>query len=146
MSTSGTPRARVLVAEDDDSLRHLLELRFSADGYEIRSAPDGVIALDLVETWTPDIVVCDVMMPRLSGLSVCRALRERAATKAVPIILLTARCFDEDIQEVMALGSVTYMGKPFDFFELEETLRVLLGQLDLDAPRVVQLTAEHSTG
>jgi two-component system phosphate regulon response regulator PhoB len=123
-------RPRVLVAEDDDSLRRLLELRLASDGFEVRDAADGVIALAIAEDWIPDAVVCDVMMPNLSGLSVCRELRARDATKAVPIILLTARFFDEDIQAVMTLGGVTYMPKPFDFTQLHDSLRTALGERD----------------
>ena len=120
-------RPRVLIAEDDDSLRRLLEMRLTAGGYETRGAAAGLLALEVVDGWTPDIVVCDVMMPHMSGLSVARELRVRADTLSVPILFLTARCFDEDIQEVMALGGMTYVGKPFDFTRLEATLRSLLG-------------------
>ena len=119
-------RPRVLIAEDDDSLRRLLELRLAADGFELRSAEDGVRALAEMADWIPDVVVCDVMMPHLSGLSVVREMRDRTDTASVPVVLLTARCFDEDIQRVMELGGVTYMAKPFDFIRLGETLNDLL--------------------
>ena len=125
-SHSGAVRPRVLIAEDDDSLRRLLELRLEADGFELRSAEDGARALEQMEQWIPDVVVCDVMMPRLSGLSVVREMRDRQDTATVPVVLLTARCFDEDIQRVMELGGVTYMAKPFDFARLGETLNTLL--------------------
>ena len=118
-------RGRVLVAEDDDSLRRLLELRLSADGWDVRVAEDGIAVLCVIEDWSPDVVVCDVMMPHLSGLSVCRELRMRPEFAKLPILLLTARCFDEDIQEVMELGNITYMGKPFDFKQLDEMLRTM---------------------
>ena len=121
-----TARPRVLIAEDDDSLRRLLEMRLAADGFDLRSAEDGVRALEEMEDWIPDVVVCDVMMPRLSGLSVVRQMRDRLGTASVPVLLLTARCFDEDIQQVMELGGVTYMAKPFDFGRLGETLNGLL--------------------
>ena len=128
--------------EDDDSLRRLLELRLMSYSYEVRSAADGVAALESVDGWTPDVAVLDVMMPRLSGLSVCREMRERPETAAVPIILLTARYFDEDIQQVMDLGGVEYMSKPFDFARLEESIQLLLGRLDRTSPRVVTLPEE----
>ena len=116
---------RVLIAEDDDSLRRLLEMRLSACGFELRCAADGVEALELIGGWTPDAAICDVMMPRLSGLSVVRELRARAETAGVPVVLLTARCFDEDIQEVMDLGGVSYVPKPFDFPQLVEMVTTL---------------------
>ena len=78
MPASETSQARVLIAEDDDSLRRLLELRLTSEGYDVRCAEDGMEALEIViKGWTPDVVVCDVMMPRLSGLSVCRELRDQ---------------------------------------------------------------------
>ncbi|MBV8194246.1 MAG: response regulator [Candidatus Dormibacteraeota bacterium] len=117
---------RVLIAEDDDSLRRLLEMRLSAGGYELRSAGDGVRALELMEDWTPHVVICDVMMPHLSGLSVVREMRDRPETRSVPVVLLTARCFDEDIQQVINLGGVTYMPKPFDFTRLGDAINALL--------------------
>lgn len=139
MPSLGEPRPRVLVAEDDDSLRRLLELRLDDHGFDVRSAADGVLALEVVEDWTPDVAVLDVMMPRLSGLSVCRELRARESTSTVPVLLLTARYFDDDIQDVMSLGGVEYMGKPFDFSQLEETLTLLCGRLS-SGPRVVSLS------
>jgi two-component system, OmpR family, phosphate regulon response regulator PhoB len=142
MQTNDERRPRVLVAEDDDSLRRLLELRLMSYSYEVRSAADGVAALESLDGWTPDVAVLDVMMPRLSGLSVCREMRERPETAAVPIILLTARYFDEDIQQVMDLGGVEYMSKPFDFVRLEESIQQLLGRLDRTAPRVITLPEE----
>jgi DNA-binding response OmpR family regulator len=125
---SQSPRgaARVLIVEDDASLRRLLEMRLSVDGYETRIAADGVAALAQLRTWIPDVVVTDVMMPRLSGLSLCRAMRADARTAATPIILLTARCFDEDIQAAVELGGVTFMNKPFDAHALDSALREAL--------------------
>jgi len=85
----------------------------------------------VIKGWLPDAVVCDVMMPRLSGLSVCRELRAQTKTAACPIILLTARNFDEDIQAVMGLGGITYMGKPFEFTHL---LRMLWSAVGVEQP------------
>jgi two-component system response regulator MprA len=142
MPAPDNPNPRVLIAEDDDSLRRLIELRLASDGYDVRCAEDGMEALEIViKGWTPDIVVCDVMMPRLSGLSVCRELRDHAKTTRVPIILLTARCFDEDIQDVMRLGGITYVSKPFDFGRLTDLLRSLLNPTAPDQPRVVEVSA-----
>ena len=76
----------------------------------------------MLAAWLPDVIVTDVMMPRLSGLSLCRAVRARPAHRAVPIILLTARCFDNDMQAVVDLGGVTFMNKPFDAQALNEAL------------------------
>jgi CheY-like chemotaxis protein len=124
-SASTTP-PRILIVEDDTSLRRLLELRLSIDGYETRSAGDGAVALQVLSTWIPDVLLTDVMMPRLSGLSLSRAVRRDERTAAIPIILLTARCFDNDIQEVIDLGGVTFMTKPFAAEALNHALHEAL--------------------
>lgn len=113
---------RVLIVEDDTSLRRLLEMRLSVDGYVTRSAGDGVEALEVLASWVPDVTVTDVMMPRLSGLSLCRALRRDPRTATMPVILLTARCFDSDMQKVIDLGGITFMNKPFDAGSLNAAL------------------------
>jgi DNA-binding response OmpR family regulator len=119
-SSSDAPR--VLIVEDDSSLRRLLELRLSVDGYVARSAGDGAEALQLLASWVPDVIVTDVMMPRLSGLSLCRAVRRNPRTATMPVILLTARNFDIDMQAVIDLGGVTFMMKPFDAVSLNAAL------------------------
>ena len=128
MSTPAVERSRprVLVAEDDRSLRRLLELRLSVDGYEVRTVEDGNDAISMVRQWQPALLVCDVMMPRTSGLSVCRKLRAEAASAALPIVLLTARCFDADIESVMTLGGISFLNKPFNAEELNSMLQKVL--------------------
>jgi DNA-binding response OmpR family regulator len=114
--------SRVLVVEDDASLRRLLEMRLSAEGYTVRVAEDGQVAVDVLESWIPDIIVSDVMMPRMSGLSLCRAVRGDDRIRCLPVILLTARQFDEDVQAVMELGNIEFMNKPFDAAALHAAL------------------------
>lgn len=123
MNPSPAPGAgRVLIVEDDASLRRLLEMRLVADGYSVRLAEDGEVALEALRGWTPDIIVSDVMMPRMSGLSLCRAVREDVRLDAIPIILLTARQFDADMQAVVELGGIAYMNKPFSAAALRDAL------------------------
>jgi DNA-binding response OmpR family regulator len=131
-SSAGGPR--VLIVEDDSALRRLLELRLGVDGYETRSAGDGKEALEMLATWVPDVMVTDVMMPRLSGLSLCRAARADARTAAMPIILLTALRFDNDMQEVIDLGGVTFMNKPFDAAALHAALDGALASRPVASP------------
>jgi DNA-binding response OmpR family regulator len=130
MEMPATTGARVLIVEDDTSLLRLLELRLTMDGYTTRTATDGVDALQALTTWLPDVILTDVMMPRLSGLSLCRAVRRDQRIATVPIILLTARSFDNDMQEVVDLGGVTFMTKPFD----AESLNAALVAAVPDAP------------
>jgi DNA-binding response OmpR family regulator len=124
---SKTDAARILIVEDDASLRRLLEMRLTIDGYTTRTAEDGADALAVLDDWTPDLVVADVMMPRLSGLSLCRAIRQEPRLADVPVILLTARNFDDEIEAVIKLGGVTFMNKPFDAEALHNALRAALG-------------------
>lgn len=119
-------RPRVLVAEDDRSLRRLLELQLTVEGYDVRTVEDGNDAIDMVTSWQPEVLLCDVMMPHVSGLTVCRQLRSRAATARLPIVLLTARCFDADIEAVLSLGGISFLGKPFNAGDLHATLRSVL--------------------
>ncbi|MHB8718757.1 MAG: response regulator [Candidatus Dormibacteria bacterium] len=113
---------RVLVVEDDASLRRLLELRLGAAGHTVRLAGDGCAALEVLQSWRPEVIVSDVMMPRMSGLSLCRAVRSDHGLRDLPVILLTARHFDADVQQVLDLGGITFMNKPFDATALLEAL------------------------
>jgi DNA-binding response OmpR family regulator len=132
---SKTDAARILVVEDDASLRRLLEMRLTIDGYTARTAEDGIEALAVLEEWTPDLVVADVMMPRLSGLSLCRAIRDSQRLAAIPVILLTARNFDDEIEAVVRLGGITFMSKPFDAEALNSALRAALGDRAVTSAR-----------
>lgn len=105
---------RVLVAEDDAALRRLIDMLLVSQGYEVRAVGDGTEALTVIANWRPDAIVLDIMMPKLSGLTVCRELRSSPKNASIPIILLTAKSFDEDIESVMALGGITFMNKPFN--------------------------------
>jgi CheY-like chemotaxis protein len=125
---SSTGSARILIVEDDAPLRRLLELRLAVDGYVTRTAADGAEALEVLASWVPDVVVTDVMMPRLSGLSLSRAVRRDERTALIPIILLTALRFDSDMQAVVDLGGVTFMNKPFDAESLNAALVAALPQ------------------
>lgn len=124
---SDTPGpTRILVAEDDPALRRLIDMLLSNQGYEVRTVADGADALAFVETWAPDALVVDVMMPRVSGLTVCRELRASLRYATVPIILLTARVFDDDIQQVLDLGGIEFMSKPFNPRQLVAVLQRLV--------------------
>ncbi len=123
---SDTPGpTRILVAEDDPALRRLIDMLLTNQGYDVRTVADGADALACVETWAPDALVVDVMMPRVSGLTVCRELRASARYATVPIILLTARVFDDDIQQVLDLGGIEFMSKPFNPRQLVAVLQRL---------------------
>ncbi|MEX5708881.1 response regulator transcription factor [Parafrankia sp. FMc6] len=115
---------RVLVVDDDAAVRESLERSLRFEGYEVRTAPDGVAALEVVARDQPDIVVLDVMMPRMDGLETCRRLRARGDD--VPVLMLTARDGLADRVSGLDVGADDYLVKPFALEELFARLRALI--------------------
>ena len=120
-------RPVVLVADDDPDILALVRFRLERDGYEVLSAPDGETALDLALDRTPDLAVLDVMMPRLDGYEVTRRLREHGPTTGIPIILLTARVQEPDLERGFEAGADDYVTKPFSPQALGERIQAALG-------------------
>ena len=113
--------ARILLIDDDNALLDMLSLSLEDAGHEVEIADDGLTGLERFRTWSPEIVVSDINMPRLDGFSFCRQLRE--AGESVPLILLTSR--DSEIDEALGLelGADDYVTKPF-------RMRVLLARVN----------------
>jgi DNA-binding response OmpR family regulator len=126
MSEGG--RKLVLVADDDPDILDLVTFRLDRAGYEVVQARDGQEALEAALERTPDLCVLDVMMPRLDGYEVTRRLREDSATKSVPIILLTARAQEADVQRGFESGATDYVKKPFSPQELRARVEALLAR------------------
>ncbi|MGZ8696143.1 MAG: response regulator transcription factor [Gaiellaceae bacterium] len=103
----------VLVADDDENILTLVALRFRRSGLEVILARDGEEALELIQTRAPDAAVLDIAMPKLTGLEVVRRLRDSEATKAIPIVLLTARVAEKDVELGFDAGADEYITKPF---------------------------------
>jgi two-component system response regulator MprA len=116
--------SQVLVAEDDQGLRESLERVLRFEGYEVALAKDGAEALEAVTKEQPDLLVLDVMMPHVDGLSACRMLRQRGA--AFPILMLTARHTVSDRVDGLDAGADDYLVKPFAIDELLARVRALL--------------------
>ena len=116
-SAAAVPASRtvplVLVADDDEDILTLVALRFRRSGLEVILARDGEEALELIQTRAPDAAVLDIAMPKLTGLEVVRRLRDSEATKAIPIVLLTARAADKDVELGLEAGADEYITKPF---------------------------------
>ena len=129
--------ARILVAEDDPKQAELIRRYAVAEGHEVTTVPDGRAAIDEVHRRAPDLLVLDVMMPRLDGLDVCRILRSAPETEALPIIMLTARASEEDLLDGLDLGADDYLTKPYSPRELMARVRALLRRhrAATDAPR-----------
>ena len=108
--------ARILLAEDDDTLRNALVIALSSAGHDAAACPDGAAALEEFDRHRPDLVVLDVMMPRKSGYDVCREIR--ASDADVPILFLTAKAEEEDVVLGLGLGADDFISKPFRMGEL----------------------------
>ncbi|MFC4907461.1 response regulator transcription factor [Actinomadura gamaensis] len=121
---SGAARGRILVVDDEPAVRESLTSSLEFEGYEVGTAADGVLALDAVEARRPDLVVLDVLMPRMDGLTACRRMRARGAT--MPVLMLTARDMVGDRVTGLDAGADDYLVKPFELDELLARVRALL--------------------
>jgi DNA-binding response OmpR family regulator len=113
----------ILLVEDDDTIRDTLALNLRAEGYQVHEAEDGEAGLELAREFSPDLVVLDVMLPNLDGLTVCRILRRESE---VPIILLTARGTETDKIVGLEIGADDYIVKPFSLGEFMARVRAAL--------------------
>lgn len=113
----------ILLADDDQQLLRLVTRALQFEGYEVLLASDGEQALDQITAHMPDLVLLDVMMPRMDGFTVCQRVR---ALSAVPIIMLTARGLDQDKAHGLDLGADDFLGKPFSMDELLARVRAVL--------------------
>lgn len=120
--------SKVLVVEDDPSIREAVAYSLGLDGHEVSVAVDGQQALEVARESRPDAIVLDVMLPRLSGLDVCRILRGETAA---PILLLTARDAEADRVQGLELGADDYVTKPFSMRELRARVAALLRRDEL---------------
>ncbi|MEM9292104.1 MAG: response regulator transcription factor [Acidobacteriota bacterium] len=128
-------KSKVLIVEDDEAMAVALQDGFGYEGYEVMTARDGMAGLEMARAETPDLLVLDVMLPRLTGLEVCKRLRRDG--DRVPIIMLTARGQEIDKVLGLKLGADDYVTKPFSFMELMARAEAVLrrgqsaeGQLD----------------
>lgn len=122
-------RRRILLVEDDPKTRAMVALYLQREGYDVETAEDGLRALELVRTREPHLVILDLMLPRLNGLEVCRALREAGGPA---IIMVTAMSTEEDKLTGLDLGADDYVTKPFSPRELMARVRAVLRRASED--------------
>src|SRR5256885_8812471 len=125
---AGMAPATVLVVDDDPVILKLLEVNFEMEGFEVVRAADGFEGLERARAVLPDIVVLDVMMPRMTGYEVAKALKEGVDTAHIPIIFVTARAQSNDVERGMELGVDDYVTKPFDPLDLIARVNTLLAR------------------
>ena len=121
-------RARILVADDDPAILGVIDTVLRGDGYRVVTAEDGAAAIELARTDGFDLILLDVQMPKLDGLAAARQLRHEAKLAAVPIVMLTARTADRDIEAAFAEGVTDYITKPFSIAQLRARVRSWLAR------------------
>jgi two-component system phosphate regulon response regulator PhoB len=121
-----TEQPTVLLVEDEPAQREVLSYNLEADGFRVLTADNGEEALMMVEETPPDIIVLDWMMPNVSGIEVCRQLKIRSATRAIPIIMLSARTEEVDRVRGLETGADDYVIKPYSMVELMARVRAQL--------------------
>lgn len=126
MSEHDTGEPLIVCADDDADIRELLMFGLSGHGYRVVFAADGAEALRLAESWKPALMILDVSMPGIDGFELTRRLRAGAETSEIPVVLLTARVRDADIEQGHALGANAYITKPFHLDELNREVQRLL--------------------
>lgn len=119
----------VLVIEDDDAIATLIQYNLEKEGYEVAIAGDGEEGLVQTDERLPDLIVLDWMLPKVSGIEVCRRLRGRPETRNVPIIMLTARGEETDRVRGLDVGADDYLTKPFSVPELNARIRAVLRRI-----------------
>ncbi|WP_140986019.1 phosphate regulon transcriptional regulator PhoB [Asticcacaulis tiandongensis] len=119
----------IIIAEDEDALSTLLQYNLEKEGYEIGIAADGEDALMMIDERLPDLLVCDWMMPKVSGIEVTRRLRVQPETRNLPIVMLTARSEETDRIRGLDTGADDYVVKPFSMVELIARIRAVLRRI-----------------
>ena len=119
-------KKRILIIEDEHDLVELIMLRLEANGYEAMAAYDGEEGLRAAKEEKPDLIVLDVMMPKMNGFDVCRKLKDDEKFKRIPILMLTVKFQPNDIKFAKELGADEYLTKPFEPEILLNKIRELL--------------------
>jgi DNA-binding response OmpR family regulator len=120
-------KKKVLIVDDEPNIVTALEYLLTKSGYEVAVAENGEEALAAVARAKPDLVLLDVMMPRLNGYEVCRRLRERPEWAGIKIVILSAKGREVDVSKGLSLGADLYVTKPFSNTELVARINALLG-------------------
>ncbi|MFC1498788.1 response regulator transcription factor [Verrucomicrobiota bacterium] len=121
-------KKKILLVEDEPEFRQGVRMRLEANGYEVIEAEDGAVGLETARNQSPDLVILDLMLPKMEGYQVARLLKFDEKHRKIPIIMLTARSQQDDKDTGLAVGANAYMTKPFKADELLETISRLLSE------------------
>jgi DNA-binding response OmpR family regulator len=120
-------KGKILVVDDEIYIVHILDFSLGMEGYEVVTALDGEQALEKAQSEKPDLIVLDIMMPKLDGYETCKRLKADAATQDIPVILLSAKGRNIDQKVGFEVGADDYITKPFSPRKLVERINAILG-------------------
>jgi DNA-binding response OmpR family regulator len=121
---------KILIAEDDQDIRELVVLTLQFSGFDVVSVEDGSLAVEKAQSQSFDLILMDVRMPRMTGYEACRRLKEMDATKNIPIIFLSAKGQEQEIQTGLNAGAADYILKPFAPDTLVNTINKVLNKAE----------------
>ena len=127
-------KGKILVVDDEIYIVHILDFSLGMEGYEVVTALDGEQALEKLKSDKPDLIVLDIMMPKLDGYEVCKAIKSSPETRQIPVILLSAKGRNVDQKLGFDVGADDYITKPFSPRKLVERINQLLGQAVTERP------------
>jgi two-component system alkaline phosphatase synthesis response regulator PhoP len=125
-------KGKILVVDDEVYIVHILDFSLGMEGYEVVTALDGEQAIEQAHTERPDLIVLDIMMPKLDGYETCKMLKADPQTRNIPVILLSAKGRNVDQKIGFDVGADDYITKPFSPRKLVERINALLGQVGSD--------------
>lgn len=119
---------KILVVEDEESLLKLESILLTSKGYLVTGVMDGRAALEEIKTNRPDLVILDIMLPEIDGFEVCKRIKENNETKSIPVVMLTAKKSNQDVERGRLVGADAYITKPFRSARVMEVIEGLIGK------------------
>ena len=129
-------KGKILVVDDEIYIVHILDFSLGMEGYEVITALDGEQAIEKAHAEKPDLIVLDIMMPKLDGYETCKALKGNSETRDIPVILLSAKGRNVDQKIGFEVGADDYITKPFSPRKLVERINAILGQTNSQQQRL----------
>ncbi len=123
---------KILLIEDEKDIQTLVKMSLEfTGGHQVTAADNGLTGIEMAENEQPDVILLDVMMPKLDGFETFRRLQDKENTKNIPVIFLTAKAQKKEREQGLALGAIGYLTKPFDAMKLNEEMEALLSDANL---------------
>ena len=119
---------KILVVEDEESLLKLESILLTSKGYLVTGVMDGRAALEEIRTNRPDLVILDIMLPEIDGFEVCKRIKENSETRDIPVVMLTAKKSNQDVERGRQVGADAYITKPFRSARVMEVIEGLIGK------------------